>query len=194
MDVPCIEERLSRLERQNKWLRRLLLAALAIAAGGALLAAGSRVHADSPAWQRTVEAEKFVLRGADGKMHAELSVADNVPRLALFDAAGKQRATLVVGSEGPALTLYDTSGMQRAKLAVDSEGPYLGLNSPTGRPHVWLTNAKDGPSITLLDSHGFESVFGDISLPSPKTGKLVPSPAASIHLFNAGGHVIWTAP
>lgn len=193
MGTPGIEVRLCQLERQNKRLRWVAMVALAVASSSVLLLGVANLRAEQPSGRQTVKAAKFLLLGPAGKTRASLGVSRGGAQLVLYDPSGQKRASLAMAAGGPQFTLYDSSGMQRAKLAVDTEGPYLGLNSPTGRPHVWLSDTPTGPSITLLDKNGFESVFGDIALPSPAGGKAAPS-AASIHLFSQGGNVVWSAP
>ncbi|MGH9737532.1 MAG: hypothetical protein ACRD4X_02985 [Candidatus Acidiferrales bacterium] len=194
MKIPGIEDRLSQLERQNKRLRWLIVAALAVACGSIVLPGVSSLRAEQPLERQTVKAAKFMLLGPGGQTRATLGFSGAVPQLVFYDGSGKKRASLAIDASGPQFTLYDAGGMQRAKLAEDTEGPYLGLNSRTGRPHIWLSDTPTGPSIILLDKNGFESVLGDIALPPSEGGKAVPPTAASIHLFNQGGKVIWTAP
>lgn len=66
--------------------------------------------ASSP--EKAVEAEKFVLRDANGRSRAVLTVsADGSPVLALSDQDGTTRATLAVSADGqPGLALYDEDG------------------------------------------------------------------------------------
>src|SRR5262249_33927620 len=53
---------------------------------------------------RTVEAERFILRDADGKRRATLAVtADESVSLALGDSTGRVRASLSVGKPGASL-------------------------------------------------------------------------------------------
>ena len=66
-----IEQRLAKLERQNRWMRRAFGLALACVAFVVLMGQGK---ANKPG---PVEATAFVLRDADGKNWGELGITDN---------------------------------------------------------------------------------------------------------------------
>jgi hypothetical protein len=72
MDALAIEERLNRLEKENKRLMTLIEAMVTMVAPGGDLppAAATGVRAWPPRLGRTVEAERFVLRDASGKPRA----------------------------------------------------------------------------------------------------------------------------
>jgi hypothetical protein len=142
--------RLERLERaQRRWRR--------VAAGAVVGLAAVALMGQKPL-PRIVEAERFILRDAAGRVRAELAVdaeqsvalrfrdPDNMPRvsigtengasvLVLNEQGGKVRAGLVTLPHGaPALTLYDPNGKNRAELALTREG---------------------SPALTILDRDGF---------------------------------------
>ena len=73
--IDALAERVERLERENRYLRRMgavvLIGALVLLGGGAYLADGPK----------TVEAKEFVLRDRDGKERLEMFVGpDGTPR------------------------------------------------------------------------------------------------------------------
>lgn len=146
----AVLQRLERLERAHRRWRRLASAATL---GLVALA----VMGQKPA-PRTVEAERFILRDAAGRVRAELVVdgeqsvalrfkdADSMPRLSLGtengaavlvlnEQGGRVRAGLVTLPHGaPALTFYDNNGRNRAELALTREG---------------------APALTITDRDGF---------------------------------------
>lgn len=131
-----ITARLDRLERgSRRWKRAALGSWLAIAALFLLGQSPPRA-AKAPA----VEAERFVLRDARGRIGASLGwEADETPRLTLHDAGGRARAVLTVGAGGaPGLTLLDADGVTvRAALVVGSDGaPGFALFDPAGKPRL----------------------------------------------------------
>lgn len=194
MSALSIEERLDRLERGNRRLKILAGAVIVLAGGGLLLAAASGVRAQTPAWRRTVEAEKFVLRDASGKPLAMMDATNEEPTLTLADASGKPRAILGVDADGASLDLWDASGKPSASLGMLKDGPGLVLYDANGNMRAFLDGESDGPSLTLRDSGGFESVVGHVALQAPATGEQSTTSAASIRLFNKAGTVIWSAP
>ena len=75
-----LENRLRRLERQNRRLRLIVYTGLVAVAGGVLMAQAR------PA--RTIEAERFVVRDGAGNVRAEFGLNDDgMPRLAMYQAA-----------------------------------------------------------------------------------------------------------
>jgi hypothetical protein len=117
MEARSIEERLNRLERQNRRLRVMLLAVIVIAGGGVLLSSVSGVRAQAPAWRRTVEAEKFVLRDANGKTRAVLGTAKSKAFLDLNESSGKLGAELSTTIVGPDLLQPQRGARRRADWA-----------------------------------------------------------------------------
>jgi hypothetical protein len=150
LDELTLAGRVERLEQAQRRWRRL-------AAGAVMGLAAVALMGQKPA-PRIVEAERFILRDAAGRVRAELAVdteqsvalrfrdVDNLPRLSvgtengasvlvLNEQGGKVRAGLVTLPHGaPALTLYDTNGKNRAELALTREG---------------------APALTILDRDGF---------------------------------------
>jgi hypothetical protein len=209
----AIEERLEKLERQN---RRMKLAGL-----GAVVIAGAFVlmgQASGPRTPPEVRAKSFVLVDANGETRArlymsasgkgpELDLLDakgnprvvlgansEGPWLALYDANGKPRAWLIVTSDGPRLDLTSADGKSSAGLVASSDGPGLDLNGADGKSSAWLLALSDGPILDLNDASGFETDIGVTGLVTPATGETHKTSAASIVLFGKDRKVLWSAP
>jgi hypothetical protein len=140
--VDSLTARVERLERESRRWRRLAAGSWLLVAALGLLgqAAPPRTTPARPAPPgRAVEAERFVLRDARGRVGAVLGWADDGPRLALYDAAGQPRAALDVGASGaPRLTLLDADGRTlRAALLIGPDGaPGLALFDAAARPRL----------------------------------------------------------
>ncbi|HUT75989.1 MAG TPA: hypothetical protein VM221_14275 [Armatimonadota bacterium] len=151
--------RLERLERQN---RRLRWGGVAVAAllGGLLV-----MGATSPP---IVEAERFVVRDAEGTVRAVLGVPDEGlsktlkldqrgALLALYNTHGKVRTVLSIGPEGPErvevprLEMMDATGGPRVDLNVGSLGPRLLLADERTIARVGLSLLRGRPALSLLD-------------------------------------------
>jgi hypothetical protein len=132
-----VTARLDRLERESRRWRRLALASWLGLAAVALLGQAAPTAAPAPG---TVEAQRFVLRDARGRVGATLAwERDGGPRLALADALGRDRAVVSVSADGwPGLTLLDRDGQTaRATLVVGPDGaPGLALFDAAGRPRL----------------------------------------------------------
>jgi hypothetical protein len=102
----------------------------------------------------------------------------------------KADAFLTADKDGPFLHLNGSEGSTWA--SVDKDGPSLSLEGSDGSTDVSVY--KDGPRLYLKDSAGFNTSIGNQALVAPKTGEKTSSSAASIHLFDKDGHLLWSAP
>jgi hypothetical protein len=223
-DIQTILERLEKLERHNRRLKRA--GALALVVVSAVLLMGQAAPKS-----RIVEAEEFVVKDSSGKMRAVFGVAGkDAPRLLLFESGGGfsklgptgfslfdakvfPLAKLETGDDGPSLFLSQVSG-ESVGLAVFKGSP--GLKVKTGKggafltvapygPDLWLTDEKDkerfgvsidsnGPHLSLSDIEGFETSIGITDLVTPHTGESHKTSAASLVMFDKEKKVLWRAP
>lgn len=142
----ALAQRLDRLERENRRLRRVG-ATLAVGVAAVVLMGQARTPA------RVIEAQKFVLRDESGKIHAELDLGRHgTPFLAFSDQDGKARAGLGLMPDGaPVLRLADRDGKVRAALDVGADGaPGLTLYDQDENPRVSLDMRPDGRPIMGL--------------------------------------------
>lgn len=170
-----VEERLERLEQQN---RRIKVAAsvLVVALCAVALLAGPLLHnqasAQAASAPRVVEANEFRLMDDNGKVRAKLCMDRDGPSLDFFNENRKTGASLSVGRVGPLLALYDKSGDIRLGLEVGLDGPVLGLYDEDFRRRA---------------------AFGVHRVTTPSK-KIITYPASSLLLFDAESKVIWKAP
>ncbi len=167
-----MEERLSRLERDNRRMKQAGVLALAVIAAVVLMgqATGSKVA-------KVVEAEQFVVLDASGKTRVQLGVTttgravlflldqEEKIRVQLVAAAGEQAQIRYGGSR---LNLVDVFG-GRAELSVFDRRPVLSLLDTSGKTRVRLG----------VEPH---------SAVEPGTGRV------KLDLFDMSGKVIWSAP
>ncbi len=174
-----LTKRLDRLEREN---RRLKIAGAFLVL--ALVAVGAMGQMIPRAVSKVVEAERFVLRDATGKIMAILGTEPGVPapKLFLYDQNGKTRAMLSVLADGtPGLALFDQNGKGRAGLLLLASGaPGLGLHDQNGKNRLLLSvGADDTPGLALLDQNGKERARLTV----------VPDGSPSLGLFDQSGKV-----
>lgn len=124
--LDALTERLKTLEKQNRWLKKAILL-VAIVAGSTVFM--GQVLPKS----HVLEAEKFVLVDAEGKVRGMLSVGSDGPHLLLADATQKAQVKLIATRFGPNLWLYDTKGVMRAMLNVSADGPHLAMYAEDGK-------------------------------------------------------------
>lgn len=130
---PSVTERLDRLERDNRRLKRTRDAIFIDVA--ALLLMGHGEPAVNP-----VVGDQIALRAPGGLIRGDLSVGgDGGARFVLYDTGRTPRLELLsTPPDGaPALTLYDKDWRPRASLRLDNDGtPHLQLYGGDGKT-VW---------------------------------------------------------
>ena len=117
MNEPTMEtlaRRLDKVERENRWLKRAGVVALAVIAAVALMGQGIRKTAPPGKPGKIVGAEQFIVHDARGGVRAELGTLPNgTVRLVLYDRGnpGETRVILSAGPEtSPALSFSDNAG------------------------------------------------------------------------------------
>src|SRR5438034_1530300 len=144
-DLKAVIQRLEKLETEGRKLKVAAITALTLV-GAAL------VMAQATPTNRTLEAERFVVRGRDGRQRAVLAATDAQGRaggLLLFSGEGAQpRLSLGVIEESPDITLYSGSGaalQKRTILTAREDGsPGLQLMDGNGTVRVALALTPDG--------------------------------------------------
>jgi mono/diheme cytochrome c family protein len=113
----------------------------------------------SPKPAKVVDAEKFILRDANGLCRAELGLLGGRPCLSLFDGMGICRTRMVVSADGSTrLSSYDRNGQLRATVLVPPEGdprldlahkrqPALPSSAAVPLPFHWKALERSGESI-----------------------------------------------
>jgi len=209
LTMETLARRLDQVERENRRLNRAGVVALAVIAAVVLMGQATGNVA------KVVEAEKFVLRDADGKGRARLeSLPSGLVRLALLDKDENIQSVLGVGIVGtPSLVLAGRNsktilttrflsvsgkgGKSRLTLAVLPSGAQsLVLTDNTARTRAELAIEVDGsPTFGLFDRTGTaRAILGSTSLENEETGVIEKRPESSLVLFGNDGKGIWSAP
>ena len=141
-------ERLQKLEKQNRWMKNVVLAVLGLV--GCLFLMAQTLPAGG-----TIEAQEFVLRDKDGNVRARLGMNVAGPNLSLYDPTGIDRVGLVAGEDGPVLALRSGKDKIQVQLAVMHGIPWLSLFDVTEKERATLVvNDVKGPLLTLYDAKG----------------------------------------
>jgi hypothetical protein len=198
--MEAVVERLERLERQNRRLRR-----------GGIVVALAAVSLFGACWLRpsgTVDAERFVLRDKQGRIRIEIAMSydfrEGNPVIRLLDEKGTKLTTLGAGllriadGKGVEATLLDNmlqfnneAGVS-ARLGGAKEGGSLFLFG-LSRGGSILLNA-DTSGLEISDGDGFRADLGKISLIPDRTGETRQRSAASLVLSGRDDKVLWSAP
>src|SRR4029077_8822292 len=168
-------ERLDKLEKRNRRLQRGLIAVFT--ALSAIVLMGQA--APSP---RVVEAQKFVIKDADGKVRGWLGIIGKGSELTLGNANAQPMISLEVSNDSGDLHFYGSrrSGMN---LGINSGNPSVSILDADGRGGAGITFAKNGPSLKLEDGNGFSAVVGTSPIQNTDRHDKYTS-AASVTLFD----------
>ena len=203
-------ERLEKLERDNRRLKRFGAAAMVLVAALGLVAATRPVPS-------VLKAHELEILDNAGRVRIRLGVG---PRkegadVTLFDAAGKRREDLGADDAGAAWIHFLDSQGHAAMLLVHIPArlsTFLGLGSEgqseitlarpatkAGPPSPGIDIAVRGasePSVALFGPQGFRMVLGSAQTRTVTTGATQQTSAASIVMFgnDKKHHVIWKAP
>jgi hypothetical protein len=182
-----LTQRIERLERENR--RWKLFGVLGLVGVVAVMLMG---QAPSGNAGRSIEAERFVLRGTSGETLAVLGVQPDpppaaapslTPVLVFYDRHGTARAT--VGERG--FGLFDHSGRRQAALAEQLDSPALTFYDREGNERAMLAvgSLSGNPSMTLIDGKVLASlsprVLG-LFAENGTSGGLVRHPGGSLQL------------
>jgi hypothetical protein len=198
-----IVSRIERLEEQNRRLKRGALACLVAIASFGLMGQAQRkstrapASTPAPAIPKKIEAESFILKDANGRVRAELSIAGTGPSFKLRDESGSALITLSLNDEAPAgpfVLLSDPQHHAGLSMSVlGGAGSQLSLTGERADIQAHIGVTPDGTTLALSDKDGFTTNIGNDVQPS-KGGKIKKTSAASIGLFNRDRKVLWSAP
>jgi len=159
-ELEVIRQRLDKLERENRRLKRAGSLGLLLVAAGFLMAQGK--------YNRRIEAEEFVLTDAHGSERAQLEWKDQAPRFVLLDAQGKPQpapdATVLAAKVGsgplPQRGINDEAAVR--ELKDTGSGPLAAAkHARAERPRV--VDLPGTPGLPLVAS------LADPSIETPTT-------------------------
>ncbi|MGO9275626.1 MAG: hypothetical protein ACLQOO_36210 [Terriglobia bacterium] len=156
-ELEAIRQRLEKLERENRRLKRAGSLGLLVVAAGFLMAQGK--------YNRRIEAEEFVLTDAHGSERAQLEWKDQAPRFVLLDAQGKPQpapgATVLAAKVGTGALPQGEINREAAprELKDTSSGPHVAAkHARAERPRVVdLPGAPGLPLVASLADPSFEA-------------------------------------
>lgn len=151
-DLKAIAQRLEKIEKQNRTLKRFGLAILSLV--GAIVTMGQAQAS------RSIVASEFRLMDSSGTVRATLGFHGGEPTLNLIDANGRARANLTT----EAIEFADSNGTTRVVLGsstaiyyklvegqphITDHGPALLFSGADHKTRVDLRGMSEGASISL---------------------------------------------
>jgi hypothetical protein len=200
-----IVSRIERLEEQNSRLKRgalfLLVAIASIGLMGQTQRKSARAPAPTstpaPAMPKNIEAESFILKDANGRVRAELSMGGPGPSFKLRDQSGSALVTLSLNDTapgGPFLLLSDPQHHAGLSMTVlEGAGSQLSLTGERADIQAHIGVTLDGTTLELSDKDGFSTNIGN-GVQHSKGGQIKKTSAASMTLFSKDRKVLWSAP
>lgn len=207
-DIPqqpqVVMEHVSRLERQNRVLKRVgfglfFVCFLAIGLVAWQVKKISRVGALQ--WQtKTVSANQFNLVDSNGKNQGMLAATSGG---ALLFLNGPNNKTGLMfnpypgegSSSGSSLSLLSPNQEQQVTLNTEDAFSWVTIGTKQSNGDKILMAAGGGDqSLTISDKAGFKAVLGNASLVKAESGQTTNTSVAALTLFGKDGHVIWMTP
>jgi len=147
-----LEQRVEKLERENRWMRRI--GAVAVAVVAAVFLVGQGKEKEPP----DLVVRSLAVKDKNGNVRATLgTLANGTPQLRLADRHGKPRAMLgTLESDLLGLSLWDSDFKVRAALSLNAAGkPHLRLADEGGVARARLSTVRDGSAkLELYDAKG----------------------------------------
>jgi len=147
-----LESRVAGLERQNRRMKRLSIAAIALL--GIVVCMGQ----SKPPAAGTLTAEQFVVVDAKGRPRATLGMEDGSPQFTLTNSRG-QNAVLIEVPATPdkaAVYLRDPQESSMLELAMTMNGPVVHLSDKSGVRARLATNELNAPLLSVTNAAGHE--------------------------------------
>jgi len=172
-----LEQRLEKLERENRWMRRIGVVAAAVAAAVFLIGQGKdREPPDLVVRSLRVQDEK-------GKVRASLRMTADGAILGFYDDDGKMRIMLGAKGDRHSLKFIDTAGESRATFGTTAGFPALKLAEGSGTTRVLLSATPGFRGLYLRDKDDMPRAVLEMVDGSP-----------TFKFGDAKGNVIWQAP
>ena len=154
-----LEERISRLEQQNRLLKTfgmvVALIVTLLASVWLLSKTPAAEAAEKPTSKpaaKTVRAERFEVVDQSGKVRISLGVDQNAYGLSLIDDKGNRRVLLRTDKDGPSLGFLDQTEEVRAVLLANKGGPKLMMGDAKGVFRLGLMLGETGPVLSMMDT------------------------------------------
>jgi len=156
-------ERIGQLERKLRRQNRAVIACAALAVATSLLIG------QTPS-KRTLEAEKFILRGPQGQELATLDGLGTGAALTLYDSKHRVRVALTTADAAnfKGAVVFRSNGQVGASFGVaDNDDSYVQLADKQGRPGAILEVKDEGATVTLADKQGRPRAVFDVTDEGP---------------------------
>ena len=204
VDAVDITVRLTRLEDEHRRLKRLVAATALLSLVSVAFISGAHIRPGFAQEHKpdleTVQAYEYVLRDSAGRMRAHLffSDASGSPTLAFYDADGRSRLIMSADQSATSILAYSPDGgrfvaQSDARLGgATVQASTVEKGAPAGTASLFAF--KQATQISVEDSRGFRTIVGNTAIEGNPGQKPERTSAASVVMYQKGGHIVWQAP
>jgi hypothetical protein len=152
-----IHERLTRLERSNRLLKIML--SICLCCGAVVFLMGAATTGP-----KIIEAQKIVLKDANGKERGQLFATDKAWGLVLFNRNETKAASIFVAPEANGIFLDDANGNIRQSFTSDLSRSDWNIFRPgSDTPQFGMTDNEQGTALTFHDRANGERISLGVS-------------------------------
>ncbi|HXH50805.1 MAG TPA: hypothetical protein VNM47_15790 [Terriglobia bacterium] len=210
-----LAQRLEKLERDNRRLKRVTVGAVALAAAlGAIYAVACSSSGVMPGAER-VTAHAFDVVDGAGKVRVKIAMECHPrtvcqPSIKMFDQDGNEVTTIGAGTVGVSggeetatlqgghlqFSVSDKGSKPRVTAELGSGTGGGGLMSLVGNDGGYVRVNANSPSVEIKDAQGYMMDLGAVDLTTVVSGQTSQTTADSIVMFanDKEHHMIWRAP
>jgi hypothetical protein len=192
-DMLAVVARLEKVERQNRRLKMLGLAALMVAIVSLLLPPVIRTICQAANIHPVLAVRGVAIYDKDGDQRGFFGFAESeydktekggFPILTLLHANGTNGASLSASAAGTSLDLADPELSWSASLAITTEGPSLHMSEIGNRSHVILSSRENSVLLGVFETGEKKR----------KARLLLSNDDPSLTLMGRKGETLWSAP
>ena len=160
LELTSVVERLDRLEKsnerlaENRWLKRVGVAAIGLVVMVALLGLAPSGQAEPQKKDAIAVSKSFLIRDENGKTRVAWACSRTNRASSCTTSAKKERLRIDVTKDGPAVHLLDEDGKRRAKLFLDAGSPVLVMADGQEQSRVSVGVRQEETFLGLYDENG----------------------------------------
>ncbi len=179
-DYKLLAKRLEKVEKQNRFLSRMLV--LVVVVGCSFFVMGQQSSVPE-----TIKAKRFAAMSEDGKERAILMSSS----LAFIDNNGVPRVIVVSEPSGTGIHLHDERGNTRALMLLDSLGPQLCFYGQDGTVRTVMNLEDEIAQLSFFDTNEKGRIA--VGVDSEQSGVLIRDATEQNRIYmgldSAGSHL-----
>ena len=156
-DYQAIGERLKRLEKQNRYMKRV--GVLLILAVAAVLFMGA---AKKPEIAKEIKARRIVLADLTGKERVVMETNAGITSFRMLNPNGNSLIEMMAANEIATLLFADRKGNTRFSIMNDDTGSNMRMFGSNGKERVFILCDDANSVLSLCDSRGVGMIISEV--------------------------------